>query len=147
CFHIREKGELVASGIFYEPGSLTKRDIKLIKRFAQDAELTPPYRPVLALTPAQFVPKIFFPTVYELDALCVGVNLPFVLSRLAIGYRRARRGVMHGGFSFALSKDKTKPRLRIKHLNKRAAFIQFAKLGRKSAHGRGYFLDALTLEA
>ena len=158
-YQVRENKNLVQSGIFYEPASLTKTDIKVIKRFAEDAELRPPYLPVLALSRAQFVAKIFFPIVYDLDALCVGTNLPFVLSRLAIDHKRAVGKLMHGGFSFVLSEDKTKPRLQIRHLTKRAAFIQFAnpermkrtpqdhELDHKSAHSRGYFLDVLTLES
>jgi hypothetical protein len=50
---------------------------------------------------------------------------------------------MKGGFTFKLSSDPKNGNVRIKHLSRRAAFINFA---RRSAE-RGFFLDLRTLAA
>ncbi|RIJ66172.1 hypothetical protein D1604_09620 [Brevundimonas sp. LPMIX5] len=64
---------------------------------------------------------------------------------------------MRGGFSFKLSEHKIYPRVQIKHLSQRMAFIRFAatmrqpdarsarKQGRKAPHRAGHFVDVKTL--
>jgi hypothetical protein len=66
---------------------------------------------------------------------------------------------MRGGFSFRSAKDKRTPSVRVKHLSRRAALIDFAvpakqetprgmrKRGGKTPHHRGYFVDIKTLAA
>src|SRR5262249_24354573 len=88
-------------------------------------------------------------------------NLPFDLSRLARRVASARTfgAAMKGGFSFELSSLESRPHIRVKHLSRRASFINFASPGKqKSARSgrqrgkknpieRGYFLDLATLGA
>ncbi len=86
----------------------------------------------------------------------MGLNLPFDLSRIAIGHGSAK-GTMRGGFSFRLSEDKRKPSVRVKHLSNRSSLIDFTapprqftprgmrKAGRKVSPRRGYFVDVRTL--
>lgn len=73
----------------------------------------------------QFIERIFFPLAYEAHARVVGFNLPFDLSRLAIGVADGR-GRNRGGFSFILSpgnankgysERRHRPRLTITHVN------------------------------
>jgi hypothetical protein len=78
--------------------------------------------------------------VYDAHALCVGFNLPFDLSRLAISYGLARER-FRNGFSFILSKNKFHPRIRIRSLDSTKAFIEF-ELNQVKYKGR--FLDLRT---
>jgi hypothetical protein len=153
-FQVRRGSQLLFSGCVYDPGALTKKEVALIKRFAEQQELRPPYKQFVAFTRSQFVKRVFIPYVYGLDAFCVGFDLPFVLSRLAIGHTRAkvrRRSSMRGGFSFVLTNDPRDPRLQLKHITRRMAFIKFAtpsksrKRGKGSGHSPGYFIDLKTL--
>ena len=87
--------------------------------------------------------------------MCVGFNLSFDLSRLAIHFGNSK-GRNKGGFSFQLSGDKTKPWNSIKHLDSTKSFISFNnakndeignnrhRRGRTNKY-RGRFLDLRTL--
>jgi hypothetical protein len=149
CFQLRKSGDLRQQGLFYDSETLTKRELGLISRFTnrEAHEL---------LTVSEFIDQVFLPYTYDLSALCIGFNLPFDISRLAIRHSNAR-GRMSGGFSFELSESKYRPRVRIKHLSTRSALIQFTKPAEQSttrgmrrdgltvAAHRGYFLDVKTL--
>jgi len=99
------------------------------------------------LSKRDFVEKVFYPYVYQARAKCVGFNLPFDLSRLAISFGKARK--FHGGFSLKLSENLAYPNIRIKSINSKASFIEFSKPVRKKSqkkklHYKGYFLDLKT---
>jgi hypothetical protein len=72
----------------------------------------------------QFVDKVFYPEIYLRGAVCVGVNLPFDLRRIAIhartGYGRNRRR-----FTVVLSRRLTWHDLRIESPSGNASFIGF----------------------
>ncbi|MDH5463117.1 MAG: hypothetical protein OEY17_07240 [Nitrosopumilus sp.] len=96
----------------------------------------------------EFVTKIFFPHVYSGRAKCVGFDLPFEISRLAIHHGKARN--MQNGFSFKLSENLFYPNIRIRSINNNASFVQFAAPIRKKSEKkrqtyRGYFIDLKTL--
>jgi hypothetical protein len=88
----------------------------------------------------------------------VGFNLPFDLSRLAARHNPAR-GKMRGGFSFQLSEDPRRARIRVKHISGRASLIQFAAVrkrrdtkgnrrkGQRVPVRRGWFVDVKTVAA
>ncbi|MGO8873425.1 MAG: hypothetical protein ACLQPH_18880, partial [Acidimicrobiales bacterium] len=87
------------------------------------------------LSRSEFVDKVFFPAAYQARARVVGFNLPFDISRIAIGVTEAR-GDNLGGFSFILAAPKPgtphkerkhRPRVVIKHLDSKGAFISFGK--------------------
>jgi hypothetical protein len=149
CFQLRKFGELKQQGIFYDSETLTTKELGLIKRYARREGLE-------LLIATEFVEQVFLSYTYDLSALCIGFNLPFDLSRLAIRDSWAR-GRMRGGFSFVLSESKYRPRLQIKHLSTRSALIQFARpaeqpttrsmrrQGLSVPPRRGYFLDVKTL--
>jgi hypothetical protein len=111
---------------------------------------------LMALTHDDFVDDYLFGKAYRLRARIVGFNLPFDISRLAIDHGVAR-GAMYGGFTFTLSRQKIWPNVRIKHLSRRSALIDFAApfrqrdsrsqrgRGEKTAVRRGYFVDVSTL--
>ena len=51
---------------------------------------------------------------HELGGLCIGFNLPFDLSRIAIGHVRGR-GSNRNAFSLELSADERRDRVRVQH--------------------------------
>ena len=118
-------------------------------------KLSPPRMALKCMTHTAFVEDVFFRRGYELRATIVGFNLPFDISRLALGWVPAR-GKMRGGFSFKMSEKWWRPRVQIKHLSGRAAFIQFTsptkrndnprdrREGRKIVR-RGSFVDVRTI--
>ena len=57
--------------------------------------------PVTILSRKEFVEKVFFPYVFRARAKCIGFELPFIISRLAIDVTESRR--YQNGFSFTLS--------------------------------------------
>lgn len=110
------------------------------------------------MTRTAFIETEFWRAAYLAEAMVVGFNLPFDLSRLAIAHADAK-GASRGGFSFTLwppywdevekafKENRYRPRLAIKHLDPKRSFIGFR--GRKRNEGekrtRGRFLDLRTL--
>jgi hypothetical protein len=115
---------------------------------------------ICLLTRQEFVERVFYRSAFEVGAQIVGFNLPFDLSRLAIGQASARRS-MKGGFTLKLHENKQFPNVVIKHLSQRASIIQFAGIKpskndgageefldtEKRAANRGYFVDVKTFAA
>ena len=132
-------GKLRHFYIFYDD-NLSKLDIaKLVK-------ITSKHKCQL-LSRRDFVEQVFIPNVYRARAICVGFNLPFDLSRLATYSGKAR--LQHNGFSLKLSENESNPRIVIKSLDGKSAFIQFAshsktETEKKSRTYRGCFVDLKT---
>jgi len=99
-------------------------------------------------TRTEFVEKIFYPEVYVQGALCVGFNLPFDLSRIAV-QANPGKGKHRRSFRLKLSFRVDLPDLRIESISSRAAFIQFAPKMKLQDWERpffpGRFLDLSTL--
>jgi hypothetical protein len=154
-YQIRDGGTLKESGVFYHPAELSKKDVALIKRFAASHKLD-------CQTHAEFLDRVFIGLGYELGAAYIGLNLPFDLSRLAIGHTDSKPSrsshAMVGGFSFRYSIDERRPRIQVKHLNGRCSLIRFTvprqpqqtpgggrRRGIRSADKRGHFVDLRSL--
>lgn len=161
AFQLRVAGELVKKGLFYDRDAVTQDEVEMLQREARrhHAELMPV---------GDFVQDYVLDKAWSVGGSVVGFNLPFDLSRVAIGHESAlsvRRTdgsldrSMAGGFTFALSPLADRPNLRVKHLSRRAAFINFAgagkqgtprnrrKVGEKRPPERGFFIDVKTLAA
>ena len=140
AFSVYQDNVLEYRGIFYNSEILVKKQINLIKKFCKKNNLN-------LYSRKEFVENIFYPEIYDAETLCIGFNLPFDISRLAIDYGKTRYN-MKNGFSFKLSKNKKYPRIKIKHIDKTKSFIQFARglkyNGEKSSF-KGNFLDIKTL--
>lgn len=134
-FRIYSNEILEHIGIFYNFKCVTKKELEILEKYCHKYSIA-------LYELKEFLEKIFFPQVYQLKALCVGFNLPFDLSRLAISYGYCR-GNMNGGFSFKLSKNKEFPRIKIKHLDNTKSFIKFGKSFKENF--QGHFLDLKTL--
>ena len=163
-FQLREGERSEMEGIFYDPDATTPSEQEVLKAEAQT-------RPSCRMYPVrEFVERVFFTAAYEGEATVVGFNLPFDLSRLALDarrappvYRRNKKGEsivdrsMVGGFTMRLSDNDRRPNVRVKHISRRMAFINFADPGgnpdtrrRRGAYDpntRGFFLDLKTLAA
>ena len=155
-YQVRKSDELDQAGIFYDPRTLSKREQALLSTYAQEHQLK-------LLSVEAFINDIFYGIGYFCRATIVGFNLPFDISRLAIEHATARSNkynkIMAGGFSFELSNNPNHPRVQIKHISSRDAFIQFtAPRGQRTSRGkrkkrqlqaprRGFFVDCKTLAA
>ncbi len=150
--HLDRDGSVEETGLFYDPESLSAEETALLLRYAAERGLKP-------CTRGEFVENVFFGIGYDLRATIAGFNLPFDLSRLAIGHDSARGKTMRGGFSLQLSPDPRRARIQVKHLSRRAALIRFTAPARqRSTEGqqrrgiptpirRGFFVDVKTLAA
>ena len=151
---------------FFDPDSTTRAEQENLK--AEACKLN-----CKLFSLEDFVEKMLVLAAYQAGATVVGFNLPFDLSRIATScqrarpvYRRNKKGEviridrsMVGGFTFTLSDRADRPNRRVKHLSRRAAFINFAYAGEqptarsrlnrkeKTARERGFFLDLKTLAA
>lgn len=161
AFQLRKGDVLERKGIFFDPGAVTEAEVDVMRRAAKrsGAHLMPM---------VEFIESYFFKGAMDVGGTIVGFNLPFDLSRLAIGHHSAlsvRKSdgtldrSMAGGFTFKLSSRADRPNLRVKHLSRRASFINFAqpgkqatprnlrKRGKTRVGERGFFLDLKTLAA
>jgi hypothetical protein len=144
CYQLWDGVRCQERGIFYDPGNVKPTELAELERVA----LSRHHR---LITAAEFVDRVFYPSA-NAGATIVGFNLPFDISRLAIGHESARavrrkNGTvdrsMQGGFTFKLSTNPKNGNVRIKHLSRRASFINFAR----PTDERGFFLDLRTLAA
>jgi hypothetical protein len=118
-YQIRKGSELMEAGIFYDPDALAPLELELLRRVADEHGVK--------LRPRdEFVDDVFYGVAYDFRANIVGFNLPFDLSRLAIWHGSAHGKKVKGGFSLKLSNNSWKPRVQVRHLNSRAALMQFA---------------------
>jgi hypothetical protein len=151
-YHLYKGDQLDEAGIFIDTEILSGKETSLLTAYAAAHDLK-------LMNKAQFIDDVFYGIAYELRASIVGFNLPFDLSRLAVRHGPARGKTMRGGFTFQLSSNPWKPRVQIKHLSARAAFIQFTKPYRRfDTRGmrkkglavpprRGAFIDVKTIAA
>lgn len=150
-YQLRNDEALMEAGLFYDPEGVSEGEFATLRGYAARENL-------IVRTRDEFVDEVLFHRCYQLRARIVGFNLPFDISRLAIAHGAAR-GAMYGGFTFTLSRQKIWPHVRVKHLSRRCALIDFAAPFRqRNSRGqrnrdtrtpvrRGYFVDLNTLSA
>jgi len=155
-YQVRKSSDLLETGIFYDSETLNKAEQATLSEYAAKHQLT-------MMTAQEFIEDTFYRVGYKYRASIVGFNLPFDISRLAIDHAPARgtrhNKIMRGGFTFKLSENHWQPRVQIKHVSSRDAFIQFAatreqrtsrgnrKKGNYQSVRRGFFIDTKTLAA
>lgn len=139
--------EICERGVFYDPDTLSFSDVETVKEYASKHKLQ-------CLTRDEFIER-FYQWAYREQALVIGHNLPFDLSRLATQWGPAS-GPYAGGFWLKLCKciypDCYKhPAIRVKHMGRhkdRVAFRHQSIRGKYRSHKRAYegkFLDTGTL--
>jgi hypothetical protein len=148
----RHRGRRRTTGIAFDPTQLSPDEVELLCNIAAEQRLR-------LLTVDQFIHKVLFNIGWAKRGTIIGFNLPFDLSRLAIGHTtaRSRNRSMHGGWSFQLSKNERLPHIQIKRINPRAAFIRFTTpdgrhpekrnrdRGGTAPNHRGYFVDVAAI--
>ncbi|QEC48537.1 hypothetical protein FSW04_13825 [Baekduia soli] len=138
AFQVRNDGMLERSGYFYDPVGLTSDELTILTIVARDEA-------VELLLVADFIADVFFPTLHQLGGLCIGFNLPFDISRLALRDKKAK-GRFKGGFSFELSDDEEQPRVRVLHRSSTSAMIDLVpRRARRPGDSRGFFADVRTV--
>jgi hypothetical protein len=160
AYQLRYKDQLWESGLFYEPDACTADEQAVLAQVCEEERLVSDNGLVFLRTRAAFVDEVFYKSAFLNGAQIVGFNLPFDLSRIAIGWEPAQRG-MKGGFSLKLSPNY--PNVAVRHLSQKSAFIQFvgtdgrteqeddidseAAIDQRRNPDRGYFVDLKTLAA
>ena len=150
-YQVRRGEGLAEEGAFFDAEVLDRDERADLEAYCLEKGLS-------LRTVQDFNEAVFLGIGYDANGTVVGFNLPFDISRIAVAHGPARR-TMRGGFSFELTKDTRRPRVRIKHLSARASLIDFARPGKNEtarssrkrdqetpAH-RGYFCDVKTLAA
>ena len=148
-FQVRRGQVLEREGAFFDAAAITRREAAALGDYCRSNELE-------LITVAEFRKAIFLKYGYRRHSPIVGFNLPFDISRIALGHCSAR-GRMRGGFSFDLTGEGDDPRLRVKHISRHAALIDFGipdqhetprgwrKHKRRVPPYRGRFVDIGTL--
>lgn len=155
--------ECVEEGLFYadELKRVYPRGLAVLKRYTKrrQAEVIPGVPPRLRFfSRREFVDRMLT-AVLERDALLVGFNLPFDLTRLAIRAGAARHPLFYGGFSLELGQwidsrtgearsHSYRPRIRLKTIDSKRAFMGLSGIkgaGPKRLYTGWPFLDLRTL--
>ncbi|MEO9307469.1 MAG: DNA polymerase [Nitrososphaera sp.] len=135
-FEIYQYGKLDHMGLFYDPKNVTLKEKTILQSYCKQNKIQP-------YTIDKFR-EIFLDEIYNLETLCVGFNLPFDLTRIAIK-STVGRNRRKNGFSLQLSKNTHYPRLYVTHATSTLSFIEWGKVwpGLKSV--KGNFVDLRTL--
>jgi hypothetical protein len=124
------------AGIFYDPEALSAEEIARIRCYAAQHQLA-------CLTRSEFV-NLFYYWAVCVEALVIGHNLPFDLSRLATQWTEAT-GKYRGGFTFKLCSCPhgfscfDHPPIRVRLLAKYKALITFQQVKPVAKRGQAAF--------
>lgn len=135
-FEVYEYGILDYYGIFYDPDILKKNERKILVNFTK--------KKAIPIHTIEEFRKIFLYEIFDLQTLCVGFNLPFDLTRIAIKSANARLR-RKNGFSLLFSKNLNYPRLHIIHVTNTFSFIEWGNTKNKFQNFKGNFVDLRTL--
>ena len=150
-----ENGKLTKFNLFHAE-DLSESKVKTLRDYASKHKVGKQH--IDLITQNEFV-ELFFEYVQKRRAICICFNAPFDISRLALTFDTSKGSRSRNkddqnkrkndAFSFELSKNIYKPRIVIKHINSKSAFIGFAKPfnpNRKTkTEYAGTFLDLKTL--
>jgi hypothetical protein len=134
-FRIYIKGTLNFEGLFHD--NVNEKELSIILRYSKK-------RNIALFNKQEFIEEIFYPICYDSKFICLGYNLPFDLSRLCLSFGNARNNEK-GGFSFKLSENDFKARIKIKQLNGNCSIIKFGAIPKMKNNFQGHFLDVQNL--
>jgi len=135
-FKIFQYGRLEHHGLFYDPQTVTKKELLTLQKYSDTENI--------ALYTLDEFRKIFLFEAYDLQSLCVGFNLFFDITRIAIKSSNGRFRKKNG-FSLLMTKNLNYPRLHVTHISSALSFIQWGNPRFKSKRFKGNFLDLRTL--
>jgi len=133
-FIIIDNEKEILKAIFYSPENIPHNEENILKQYCLQNNIP-------LLITKEFIENILYPELLEVQTLCIGFNLPFDLSRLAIHFGEGRYA-HKDRFSVKLSENEFLPRIKIKHIDSTMSFIGFAQNRKKF---KGHFLDLKTL--
>ena len=137
-YGVWQNDKLDEFGLFYD-NNLDNNDVKTLSDYADKKHIK-------LITKSQFL-DMFIDYVYKRRAICIGFNLPFDISRIAIDYSISRRD--NNAFSFKLFDNVYMPRIIIKHIDSKRSLINFStpysKNFKKISRYKGTFVDLRTL--
>ncbi len=152
----RHRGRLRRRGVAYNPAELSEEEVRVVEEYAAAERMR-------CMTIENWIHKVFFNIAWTKRGTVIGFNLPFDLSRLGIGHETAKpkhaNRSMRGGWSFRLSTNDAMPRVQIKKVGPRAAFVRLTtppghspearnqKAGGDVASHHGYFVDVAVVGA
>lgn len=151
-YQIRDAGEPVEAGLFYDPLSLSDRDRDVVYRYGLDHDLA--VRDV-----GSFVEDVFLRVLVDWNGTCILFNAPGDLAKLAIRHATTPGPEMRGGFTFIVSENPYRPRVQVRHLNSAESFIRLTypaiqptprgmrRRGLAVPRSRGAFVDVRTIAA
>jgi hypothetical protein len=147
-YQMRDGDSLDEEGLFFDDTTLPNSDQGNLRQYGAKHELI--VRPL-----DDFIASIFYGFAYDLGATIVGFNLPFDISRIALGHSPAKSHFMKGGFSFVLTDDPRRGRVQVKPLSGTASVIRVAapayrpvmKRFNEAPASEGHFVDVRTLAA
>ena len=149
AYQLRKGDTLKEEGLFHAEGMAEDDPDMAVLRKVQKA------RGLKLRNVRHFVDYVLFDKIYQLGGTVIGFNLPFDISRIAVDHGSAQKS-MRGGFSFKLSRNTDWPRVRVRHISQRLAFIRFGAPPKKRTPAgqvmrglavpprRGYFVDVKT---
>ncbi len=130
--------------LFYDPLAVNEGELSILKSVAASANHE-------LITVTEFREQVFLPEIYDNEAPCIGFNLPFDISRIAVRSSPARER-NRGGFSFKMADGY--PNIVVKHVNSHYSQIKFTsglpltererREGGGSRRFRGHFVDLRT---
>ena len=148
-FQIYHDGYIQHDGLFYDPSMLDREEMTTLVSYAET-------NCIALYSLPEFIDDVFYPEIYEFHTLCIGYNLPFDISRIAMKAGKSR-GRNRGGFTFTLSEDRFKPPIVIKQLGAAYSFKfqstkrleetqkQSKEKNRRRFYFPGHFVDAQRL--
>jgi hypothetical protein len=138
CCGIWENGKRVGLMLIHA-SDLNEKQLATLREYAIKSKIE-------LISRAEFV-RVFYQNVFKRRAVCVGFNLPFDISRMAISSGTSKND--RNSFSFKLSDKLYDPRITIKHIDSKSSFIGFTKpLVKNRTKVRKYagtFVDLKTL--
>ncbi len=127
--------------ILFHARNLPGIDIETLERYARTQSQVPIRVEVMPVD--RFIEAVFLPWLTHNRALCVGFNLAFDLSRLAVKYGYGR-GRWKNGFALWLTRNERYPRIRIRALDSVRSFFAVEPT-RFSGKVQARFLDLRSL--
>jgi len=138
-FEIIQNCQIEFCGLFYNENLVSAKELAILTDYSNSHQLP-------LMTRKLFNDAAFYPEVFFKQTCCVGFNLPFDISRIAIDSGCARDKTMLGGFSFKLSTNMEYPRVLVKHISNTMSFIKFSRSIIKYTNGfKGNLVDLRTL--
>ncbi|MHB8546479.1 MAG: hypothetical protein ACYDAJ_06905 [Nitrosotalea sp.] len=135
-FEIYQHRILEYRGIFYDTKAIKPKEKIILKSHCKQNKIR--------LYLIEKFREIFIHEAYDLETLCVGFNLPFDLTRIAIN-ASSGRGKRKSSFSLKLSNKNYIPRLYVKHVTNTFSFIEWGSSPFRKKRFKGNFVDLRTL--